>query len=60
MQAYARKAQMTSWLMPFAQTGCTLHAGRLASPPRIDRNIDVKRVTNPQVKRTSSACARLI
>lgn len=32
----------------------------LRPPPRIDHNIDVRRGTNPQAKRTSSACARLI
>ncbi len=37
-----------------------LRAGWLAPPPRADRNIDAKRGTNPQAKRTSSACARLI
>ena len=42
-----------NWLAPFAQAG-------LRPPPRIDRNIDARRGTNPQVKRTSSACARLI
>ena len=43
------------------QTG--LHPSRrptCAPPPRIDRNIDMRRGTNPRVKRTSSACARLI
>ena len=42
------------------QTG--LHPSRRPTwaPPRIDRNIDVRRGTNPRVKRTSSACARLI
>ena len=39
-------------LAPFAQAG-------LRPSPRVDRNIDVRRGTNPQVKRTSSACARL-
>ena len=39
-------------LAPFAQADLP--------PPRIDRNIDVRRGTNPQVKRISSACARLI
>ena len=46
-----------------SRTACIrrpLRAGRLAPPPRIDRNIDVRRGTNPRVKRTSSACARLI
>lgn len=45
---------------PSPKPACTLRAGRLAPPPRIDRNIDVRRGTNPQAKRTSSACARLI
>lgn len=39
-------------LAPFAQADLP--------PPRIDHNIDVRRGTNPQAKRTSSACARLI
>lgn len=46
-----------------SRTACIrrpLRAGRLAPPPRIDHNIDVRRGTNPQAKRTSSACARLI
>lgn len=60
MQAYVLRAQMTSWLMPFTQVG--LHPSRRPTcpPPRIDRNIDVRHGTNPQAKRTSSACARLI
>lgn len=60
MQAYVLRAQMTSWLMPFAQTGLHPSCRPTWAPPRIDRNIDVRRGTNPQVKRASSACARLI
>lgn len=53
-----RRRQAGSY--PSPKPACTLRAGRLAPPPRIDRNIDVRRGTNPQAKRTSSACARLI
>lgn len=53
-----RRRQAGSY--PSPKPACTLRAGRLAPPPRIDRNIDVRRGTNPRVKRTSSACARLI
>ena len=61
MQAYVLRAQTTSWLTLFAQTGLhPSHRAACAPPPRVDRNIDAKRGTNPQAKRTSSACARLI
>ena len=39
---------------PSPKPACTLRAGRLAPPPRIDRNIDVRRGTNPRVKRTET------
>ncbi len=42
------------------QTGLHPSCRPTWAPPRIDRNIDVRRGTNPRVKRTSSACARLI
>lgn len=42
------------------QTGLHPSCRPTWAPPRIDRNIDAKRGTNPQVKRTSSAYARLI
>ena len=46
-------------LVPHVSDGLFAQAG-LRPPPRIDRNIDVRHGTNPQAKRTSSACARLI
>lgn len=42
------------------QTGLHPSCRPTWAPPRIDHNIDVRRGTNPQAKRTSSACARLI
>ena len=42
------------------QTGLHPSCRPTWAPPRIDRNIDARRGTNPQAKRTSSACARLI
>ena len=42
------------------QTGLHPSCRPTWASPRIDRNIDARRGTNPQAKRTSSACARLI